>query len=72
MLLVTELKRKFVFREKQQTIDLSDPDTQWSPVDVLNFYAAQYPILTTAKVGAYVIKDDAIIYQFECLLGTKG
>jgi PRTRC genetic system protein C len=38
----------------------------------MNFYANNYPILTTAKVSAPLIKDDTIQYQFESVMGTKG
>jgi PRTRC genetic system protein C len=31
-----------------------------------------YPILTTAKVSAPKIKDDAVEYRFESVMGTKG
>jgi PRTRC genetic system protein C len=38
----------------------------------MNFYANTYPILTTAKVSAPQIKDDAVEYKFESVMGTKG
>jgi PRTRC genetic system protein C len=39
---------------------------------VMNFYANMYPILTTAKASAPQIKDDAVEYKFESVMGTKG
>lgn len=62
MLLATQLPRVFTLIDKGQEIKLTDPNAQWSPQAVLNFYSANYPILTTAKISAPVIKDDAVQY----------
>jgi len=51
---------------------LTDPETGWSVEAVMNFYANMYPILTTAKASAPQIKDDAVEYKFESVMGTKG
>jgi len=72
MLLATQLERVFILRDKGQDIRLTDPEPRWSVEAVLNFYANTYPILTTAKIGAPIIKDDALEYQFEPVMGTKG
>ncbi|KGE12660.1 PRTRC system protein C [Sphingobacterium deserti] len=72
MLLATQLPRLFIMVGKGQEITLIDPNPQWSPQAVLNFYSANYPILTTAKISAPVIKDDAVQYRLETVIGTKG
>lgn len=72
MLLATQLPRVFILVDKGQEITLTDPNPNWSPQAVLNFYSANYPILTTAKISAPVIKDDAVQYRFETVIGTKG
>ncbi len=72
MLLATQLPRLFILVDKGQEITLTDPNPQWSPQAVLNFYSAHYPILTTAKISAPVIKDDAVQYRLETVIGTKG
>jgi PRTRC genetic system protein C len=72
MLLATELERVFVIIDKGQEIKLSDPEPKWSVETVMNFYANTYPILTTAKVSAPVIRDDTLQYTFESIMGTKG
>lgn len=72
MLLATQLERVFVLKDKGQEILLTDPEPRWSVEAVLNFYANTYPILTTAKVSAPQIKDDAVVYRFESVMGTKG
>ncbi len=72
MLLATQLERVFILKDKEQEIRLTDPEPRWSVESVLNFYANTYPILTTAKISAPQIKDDAVEYKFESVMGTKG
>lgn len=72
MLVATHLQRVFILKDKGQEIRLSDPEPRWSLEAVLNFYAGTYPILTTAKISAPAIKDDALEYRFESVMGTKG
>ncbi|AIM38415.1 PRTRC system protein C [Sphingobacterium sp. ML3W] len=72
MLLATQLERVFILMDKGQEIRLTDPEPRWSVESVLNFYANTYPILTTAKISAPQIKDDAVEYKFESVMGTKG
>lgn len=72
MLLATVLPRVFILNDNGQDIRLTDPEARWSVEAVINFYANTYPILTTAKVSAPKIKDDAVEYRFESVMGTKG
>ena len=72
MLLGTLLERVFILKDNGQEIKLTDPEPKWSVEAVMNFYANTYPILTTAKVSAPQIKDDAVEYKFERVMGTKG
>ena len=72
MLLATQLERVFILKDKGQEIRLTDPEPRWSVEAVLNFYAKTYPILTTAKIAVPQIKDDAVEYKFESVMGTKG
>ena len=72
MLLATQLERVFILKDKGQDIRLTDPEPRWSVEAVMNFYANLYPILTTAKIAAPQIKDDAVEYKFESVMGTKG
>lgn len=72
MLLSVELARVFVLIDKGLKIILDDPEPRWSVDAVMNFYANTYPILTTSKVSAPVIKDDSVVYTFESVMGTKG
>lgn len=72
MVLETQLERVFIITDKGQEIRLTDPEIRWSKEAVMNYYANRYPILTTAKVSAPLIKDDVIEYRFESIMGTKG
>lgn len=72
MLLATQLQRVFTLKDNGREIRLTDPEPRWSVEAVMNFYASTYPILTTAKVSAPQIKDDAVEYRFESVMGTKG
>lgn len=72
MLLTTQLVRVFKFNNKGKDIPLTDPNPALSPQAVLNFYATTYPELITAKVSGPEIKNDAIEYKFESVMGTKG
>ena len=72
MLLATQLQRVFILKDKGQEIRLTDPEPKWSAEAVLNFYAGTYPILTTAKISAPAIRDGAVEYRFESVMGTKG
>lgn len=72
MLLATHLERVFILIENGQKVLLKDPERKWSVEAVMNFYAHQYPMLTTAKVSAPVIENDSVQYKFESVMGTKG
>ena len=72
MLLTTQLERVFILKDKGQDITLTDPEPRWSVGAVLNFYANTYPILTTAKISAPIIRGDRIEYKLESVMGTKG
>mgnify|MGYP000876375945 FL=1 len=72
MLVATQLERVFILTDKGQEIRLTDPEPRWSPESVMNFYANTYPILTTAKVSAPMIREDSVQYRFESIMGTKG
>jgi PRTRC genetic system protein C len=72
MLLATQLPRIFRFDNKGNEVELPDPEPNFSPESVLNFFAGTYPILTTAKIEGPEIVNDCIEYKFVTTLGTKG
>ncbi len=72
MLIANELPRVFLFTENDEEIELDDANPDFTPEDILNFYSATYPILTTAKVQGPFIENDKLQYRFVSTMGTKG
>nr|WP_315419593.1 PRTRC system protein C [uncultured Pedobacter sp.] len=72
MLLKNLLPRIFVFKLEGKEETLEDPNPAFTTQAVLNFYANNYPILTTAKIEGPTIEKDKIKYTFTTTLGTKG
>ena len=72
MLIAKQLDRVFLLKENGTDIRLTDPEPSWSVEAVMSFYTNTYPILTTAKISAPRIEDDAVQYRFESVMGTKG
>ena len=72
MLVVNELPRQFVTTHKGQKITLDDPNPDWSPDAVLNFYANTYPELLSAKLEGPTFDNDAVVYTCVVSMGTKG
>lgn len=66
------LKRKFVFTDNGQKITLADPNPLMTPDEVLSFYSATYPQLTTSSVGSPTYDGDFAVYTVKTTLGTKG
>ncbi len=69
---VQGLEREFRFKHNGQDVNLPDPDPARSPEQVMQFYANQYPELTTASVGATRHEDGKVVYEFQTTIGTKG
>ncbi len=52
---------------------LADPDTDMTPVDVAQFYAASFPELTNCEVSDEGIAADGTHrFAFQRVVGTKG
>lgn len=71
-MIVNELIRVFLHKENGQEIRLTDPDTEFSAIEVQHFYAGTYPVLTNAKIIGPEIKNDEVVYRFESTMGVKG
>ncbi|GAB6118918.1 PRTRC system protein C [Dysgonomonas termitidis] len=61
-----------VFRIEKTDIELNDIDPEMSLEDVMGFYSAIYPQLTTASVQGPEFEDDKAVYTFKTTIGTKG
>lgn len=59
-----------VYRYNQ--IPLEDPDPEWSPEQVKEFYANIYPELTQAIIEGPELSDTGCKYTFRKSAGTKG
>jgi PRTRC genetic system protein C len=71
-LTIKHLKRKFRFEKDGKTITLPDPNKEHSTTQVMNFYANQYPELTTSTVSGPEVENDFAVYEFKTTIGTKG
>lgn len=65
---VTGLKRIFVYNGTE----LTDPNPELTPDEVLAFYSNSYPELTTSSVHGQITEKGTMEYQFKTTIGTKG
>ncbi len=72
MILATALERVFIINDNGNEIRLSDPDPSWNEQSVINYYANQYPMLTTARISAPQFNADKVEFRLETVMGTKG
>jgi PRTRC genetic system protein C len=66
------LPRVFVHTENGQKIKLTDPNEDFSPEAVCNYYANLYAILNNAKITGPEFVDDHREYEFVSTIGVKG
>jgi len=72
-MIATAMERVFYFTSADgEEIRLADPNGRFTKEEVLNFYSATYPILTTATIQGPELKDDEMQFRFVSTLGTKG
>lgn len=58
---VTNITRKFVYDDGKTKIDLTDPNGELSPAEVIKFHSAKHAALTNAVIeGPIIIKGNAI------------
>jgi PRTRC genetic system protein C len=69
---VTNLKRKFNFKKDGKTVELPDPNPEFSVDEVIQFYSGQHSELTTCTIDGPKIEDGAAVYEFKTTVGTKG
>lgn len=73
MALVTKnVKRVFNITKSGTTTSLEDPNPDFTPEEVLNFYSNTYPELTTSTVTEPKVISDELVYEFKTTVGTKG
>lgn len=69
---VQELKRKFTVKIGNEVITLEDPNINFSPNEIMEMYSNQYPQLANATIESKGIVEDAILFNFATVAGTKG
>lgn len=69
---VQELQRKFTVKIGNEVITLEDPNINFSPNEIMEMYSNQYPQLANATIESKGIVDDAILFNFATVAGTKG
>jgi PRTRC genetic system protein C len=69
---ITNLERVFIFKKGKETINLPDPNTSLSALEVCKFYGATHPELTTANVEGPTIVKDKANYTFTTQAGRLG
>jgi PRTRC genetic system protein C len=69
---VKSVKRQFKFKVggKEQTLD--DPNPEFTPEEVMAFFANTYAELTTGTVSGPTVTDKGALYEFKTTIGTKG
>lgn len=69
---VTQLERKFSFKKNSKTVELPDPNKDFSAEEVMQFYSTQHPELTTSTIDGPAIDGTNACYEFKTTVGTKG
>jgi PRTRC genetic system protein C len=67
---VSVLTREFVDAKTNATY--TDPNVAWTPDQVKDFLANQYPHLTNARVEGPEVLATKVKYKFVTTVGTKG
>jgi len=71
-LTVTNLKRRFIIDRDGKEIELSDPNTNLGPDEILKHYMPMYPELTNARIEGPKVESGKAIYTFTTEVGTHG
>lgn len=69
---VTKLKRNFTFEKDKKKIELSDPNPNMSPEEVLKFYSGTHAELTNAVIEGPKVVGDKASYNITTKAGKLG
>ncbi len=71
---VTNLQRKFTIKKdgKNKDIELTDPNADMTPEEVMKFYSGNYPELTNAVVEGPKIEGNKASYIISTKAGKLG
>ena len=68
MITETRMSRDFSYNG----VKLPDPNPAMTPEEVRQFYATQYPDITTASIMGPEAEGDKLRYSFVRAIGAKG
>jgi len=68
MITETRMSRDFSYNG----VKLPDPNPAMTPEEVRQFYATQYPDITTASITGPEAEGDKLRYGFARAIGAKG
>ena len=68
MITETRMSRDFSYNG----LKLPDPNPAMTPEEVRQFYATQYPDITTASITGPEAEGDKLRYSFVRAIGSKG
>jgi len=68
MITETRMSREFSY----MGVKLPDPNSMMTPEEVRQFYAAQYPDITTASITGPEADGEKLRYSFTRAIGSKG
>lgn len=69
---VTNLKRNFSFKKNGKQVDLPDPNPEFSPEEVMKFYAGTHPELTNGVIEGPKVEGDKAHYNLSTKAGKLG
>lgn len=69
---VTAVEREFKFSKNGTPVTLPDPNPDMTLDEVLQFYAPQYPELTTATMEEPKMEGNKATYRVKTTVGTKA
>jgi PRTRC genetic system protein C len=70
---IQTVERVFKFGKDDNKVELDDPNPDFTPEEVMSFYALTYPELTTASLsGPKIDRCGKAIYKFVTNFGVKG
>ncbi len=68
MITETRMAREFSYNG----VKLPDPNPAMTPEEVRQFFATQYPDITTASITGPEAEGDKLRYSFTRAIGSKG
>jgi PRTRC genetic system protein C len=65
-------EREFKCDINGKEITLPDPNPEFTPEEVMQYYSSTYPELTTATIDAPKVEGAKVTHKVKTTVGTKG